>query len=130
MMQISKLVMYFTMNATFVNYLDQFTNMTESLKIPIIRYKTTLEQTLPISLNVSKFDPDLLRAPRNLKDLIHQYNSRNKIFDLNERHDTIIELTTNKNFFSNKLHSRCLSVHYCDNLSSGYNFCNISIVQT
>ena len=36
----SKLVMYFTMNAAFVNYLDQFTNMTESLKIPMIRNKT------------------------------------------------------------------------------------------
>ena len=64
----SKLVMYFTMNAAFVNYIDQFSNMTESLKIPIIRNKTTFEQTLLISLNVSKFDTDLLTAPRNLKD--------------------------------------------------------------
>ena len=35
----SKLVMYFTMNAAFVNYLDQFTNMTESFRYPIIRNK-------------------------------------------------------------------------------------------
>ena len=61
----SKLVMYFTMKAAFVSYLDQFTNMTESLRIPIIRNKTTFEQTLPISLNVSKFDIDLLTSPRN-----------------------------------------------------------------
>ena len=63
----SKLVMYFTVNTAFVNYLDQFTNMTESLKIPIIKNKTTFEQTLPISLNASKFDSDLLTAPRNLR---------------------------------------------------------------
>ena len=72
----SKFVMYFTMNAAFVNYLEQFTNMAESLKIPIITNKTTFEQILPISLSVSKFDSELLKAPRNLKDCIHQYNSR------------------------------------------------------
>ena len=59
----SKLVLYFTVNAAFVNYLDQFTNMTESLSIPMIRHKNTFEQTLPISLNVSKFNTDLLTAP-------------------------------------------------------------------
>ena len=52
----SKLVMYFMVNTAFVNYLDQFTNLTESLKFPIIKNKTTFEQSLPISLNVSKFD--------------------------------------------------------------------------
>ena len=93
-----KLVMYFTVNAAFVNYLDLFTNITESLKIPIIRNKTTFEQTLPISLNISKFDSELLTAPKNLQDFIHQYNSRKENFDLNERHDTTTrDLTTNKN---------------------------------
>ena len=66
------LVMYFTVNAAFANYLDQFTNMTASLRYPIIRNKTTFEQTLPIALNVSNFDSDLLKAPRNLKDFIQQ----------------------------------------------------------
>ena len=61
----SKLVMYFTMNAAFVNYLDQFTNITESLSFLLIRTKTTFEQTLPIAINVSKFDSDLLTALRN-----------------------------------------------------------------
>ena len=49
---------------------------------------------------MSKFDSDLLTAPRNLKDFIHQYNHKKEIFDLNKRHDTT-DLTTNKNFFSN-----------------------------
>ena len=74
--------------------------MKESLEIPIIKNKITFKQTLPISLNISKFDSDLLKAPRNLKDLIHQYNHKKEIFDLNERHDAT-DLTTNKHFFSN-----------------------------
>ena len=52
---------------------------------------------------MSKFDSDLLTAPRNLKDFIHQYNHTKAIFDLNERHDkyVVTDLPTNKNFFSN-----------------------------
>ena len=49
---------------------------------------------------MSKFDSDLLTAPRNLKDFIHQYNCKKEIFNLNKRHNTT-DLTTNKNFFSN-----------------------------
>ena len=92
--------MYFTMNAAFVNYQDQFTNVMESLRIPMIRNKTTFKQTLPIPLNMSQFDSDLIRAPRNLKDFIHQYSSRKESFDSNERHDAT-DITINKNFFSN-----------------------------
>ena len=33
----SKLIMYFTINTTFDNYLDYFPNLTESLQFPIIR---------------------------------------------------------------------------------------------
>ena len=96
----SKLVMYFTVNTAFVNYLDQFPNLREFLEFPIIKKQTTFKQPLPISLNVSKFDSDLLTAPRNLKDFIYQYNYKKEIFDLNKRHDST-DLTTNKNFFSN-----------------------------
>ena len=63
----SKLVMYFMVDTAFVNYLDQFTNLTESHEFLIIKKKITFKQTLPISLNMSKFDSDLLTAPRNLK---------------------------------------------------------------
>ena len=83
--------------------------MAESLKIPIIRNKTTFQQTLPISLNVSKFDADLLTATKNLKDFIHQYKCKKEIFYLNERHDTT-DLTTNKNFFSNNY---IIDVFFC-----------------
>ena len=53
----SKLTMYFTVNTAVVNYLDKCPNLTESLEFPINRNKTTFEQTLPMSLNISKFDP-------------------------------------------------------------------------
>ena len=51
----SKLTMYFTVNTVFVNYLDKFPNLTESLEFPIVKNKTTFKQTLPISLNISKY---------------------------------------------------------------------------
>ena len=54
--------MYFTVNTAFINYLDQFFYLTESLKFLIIKNKTTFEEILPISLNISKFNPTLLTA--------------------------------------------------------------------
>ena len=101
-------------NTAFVNYLDQFTNLTESLELPILKNKSTFEQTLPISLNMSKFDSELLTLPSDLKDFIHQYKSKKEIFDLDERHDTT-DLTTNKKFFS-KNYVVDVFLFYCSNL--------------
>ena len=95
----SKLVMYFTVNTAFINYLDQFPNLTESFGFLIIKNKTTLEHILPVSLNISKFDSTLLNASSNLKEFIHQYTNDKEIFNLQERHDSM-ELNTNKSFFS------------------------------
>ena len=64
----SKLVMYFTVNTAFVNYLDQFSNLIETIAILIIKNKTTFKQTLPVSSNVSKSDFNLQTASSNLKD--------------------------------------------------------------
>ena len=90
--------MYFTANTAFINYLYIFPNLTESLEFPVIKSKTTFEQVLPISLNISKFDPTLLTASSDLKEFIHQYTNDKEIFDLQERHDST-ELNTNKDFF-------------------------------
>ena len=95
----SKLIMYFTVNTAFVNYLDQFPNLTESLEFPIIKNKTTFEQVLPISLNFSKFDPTFLTASSNVKEFIYRYINNKEMFYLQERHDSM-ELNTNKHFFS------------------------------
>ena len=75
--------------------------MTESLEFLFIRNKTTFEQILPISLNVSKFDPTLLTVSNNLKEFIYRYTNNKEIFDLQERHDSMeLKLNTDKNFFS------------------------------
>ena len=56
---------------SFINYLDQFLNLTEYLEFPIIRNKTTFEKILPIPLNISKFDSTLLIVSSDLKEFIH-----------------------------------------------------------
>ena len=118
----SKLTMYFTVNKAFVNYLDKCPNLTESLEFLIIRNKTTFEQTLPISLNISKFDSTLLMASSDLKEFINSCTNHKEIFDLQERHDNMdIKLNIYKNFFL-ILTSWNILVHYCNN------FCLLSKV--
>ena len=73
--------------------------MTETLEFLVIKERTTIEQTLPISLNISKFDPTLLTASSDLKEFINSYTNHKESFDLQERHDNA-QLNINKNFFS------------------------------
>ena len=94
----SKLVMYFTMITAFANYLD---NLTESFKLPLLLNRTTHEQTSPISLKSFEFDSDLLKAPKTLKDFVHQFQHKKEIFDLKERHNNNDLDLANKNFFFN-----------------------------
>ena len=83
-------------NTAFINYLDQIDNLTETINVPVLENKTTFRQTLPITLNTSKFDSKLLTVPKILKGFIYQYTCKKEIFYLNERHDNM-----DKNFFSN-----------------------------
>ena len=69
--KISKLTMYFTINTAFTNYLEMFPNLTDSLQTPLIRNRTTFKQTLPIALNISKFDKSLLHTSMDLKDFMN-----------------------------------------------------------
>ena len=63
----------------------------------------TFEQTIPISLNISKFVPTLLTASSNLREFINSYTNNKEIYDFQERHDSMeIKLNTNKNFISGK----------------------------
>ena len=61
--------------------------------------KDNVWANLPISLNISKFDPTLLTASGNLKEFINSYTNHKEFFYMQERHDNM-ELNTNKNFFS------------------------------
>ena len=94
----SKLVMYFTVNTAFVNYLD---NMTESLKLPISLNRTTHKQILPISLQSFEFESDLLQAPKMLKDFVCQFWYKKEIFDLEKRYNNNDLDLASKNFFFN-----------------------------
>ena len=86
----SKLTMYFTVITAFENYLDIFPNLTELLEFLVIKNRTTYEQTLPITLNISRFDKTSLMAPTNLKYFMKSYTKHKKFFDLQERHENTI----------------------------------------
>ena len=51
----SNIVMHFTVNTAFVNYIDQF-YLTETLTFPILTNKTTSEHTLLIFFNDTRFE--------------------------------------------------------------------------
>ena len=70
--------MYFTVNNTFTNYLNEF-NLTEDVEIPIFTNKYTSEITLPVFLNRTKFDKSLLSAPLTLEEYIAQYKQDKEI---------------------------------------------------
>ena len=97
----SNLVMYFTINMAFANYLDMLPNLTNPFQL--IKDRTTYEQPLPLNLSIPYFDSSLQYAPTNLKSFMHDYANNKKIFDLKERHVSTVELLnkSNKNFFSN-----------------------------
>ena len=74
----NNLVIYFTINMDFTNYLTMLPNLT----IPsLIRDRTTYEQPLPINLTFPVFDSSLQSAPTNLKSFMHNYAKHNEIFD-------------------------------------------------
>ena len=79
-----KLIMYFTINNAFTNYLNKF-NLTDDVEVPIFTSISTLEITLPVFLNKTKFDESLLSVPLTLKEYIAQYKQDKDIFDLKER---------------------------------------------
>ena len=80
----SKLVMYFTVNMAFKNYLDMFPILTDSF--PLIKDRMTYEQPLPVNLSIPDFDRSLLHVPTNLKNFVQDYAKNIEIFDLEERH--------------------------------------------
>ena len=67
----SKLIMYFTINLPFSNYLELMPNMTEHQTLN--RDKTLKEQPLPVYLNVSCYYISLSDRPTKLKEFIHKY---------------------------------------------------------
>ena len=94
----SSLVMYFTINMAFANYLDMLPNLTNPFQL--IKIRTKYEQPLPINLSIPDFDSSLQHVPTNLKNFMHNYANNKEIFDLKERHVSTVN-NFNKNFVSN-----------------------------
>ena len=94
------MVMYFTINMAFTNYLNLLPNLTNPSQL--IKDRTTYEQPLPINLSIPDFDNSLQHVPTNLKNFMHNYANNKEIFDLKERHASTVESLNNpnKNFFS------------------------------
>ena len=99
--KISNLVMYFTINLAFTNYLDMLPNLTDLL--PVIKDRTKYEQPLLLNLSIPEFDSSLNYAPTSLKNFMHIYANNKEILDLKQRHVSTVETLNNskKNFFSN-----------------------------
>ena len=97
----SNVVMYFTINMAFTNYLNMLPNLTNLLSL--IKDRTTHEQPLPINLSIPTFDSSLKHAPMNLKSFMHDYAKNKEIFYLKQSHVSTVESLNNssKNFFSN-----------------------------
>ena len=74
----SKLVMYFTINMAFANYLDMLPNLTNPFQL--IKDRTTYEQPLPINISITDFESSLQHAPTNLKNFVHDYANSKEIF--------------------------------------------------
>ena len=62
----SKVIMYFTINNAFTNYLNKF-NLTEGLEVPVFTNKSTLKIALSVFLDKTTFNESLLSAPLTLK---------------------------------------------------------------
>ena len=76
----SNLVMYFTINMAFTNYLDLLPNLiSPSL---LIKERTVYEQPVPLNLSITDFDSSLKHAPTSLKSFMHDYIKHKEIFDL------------------------------------------------
>ena len=76
------LEMHFTINLAFVNYFD---DMIEELGIPVSWNWTTQEQILPLSLETFEINPNLLNAPKTLRDLAVQYQNKRNILNKKEQ---------------------------------------------
>ena len=62
------------MNLAPIHYFDHWTN---SLETPVFLNWTTYEQFLSISL-----EPDSLKSPTHLRDIVHQIKDRKENFQL------------------------------------------------
>ena len=73
--------MHFTVNLALMNY---FYDVLEDLGKQISLNWTTQEQILPISLEMFEINPNLINAPKTLRDLAIGYKNKKNTFDKEE----------------------------------------------
>ena len=78
------LEMYFVANTAFLNYFDE---LISTLDIPFFHKIMRQEHILPISLESSDFDEELLSAPKTLRELVETYKQKKISFD--KQHETL-----------------------------------------
>ena len=126
--KITKLVMYFTINLAFTNYLDMLPNMTDSLSI--IKDRVRYEQPLSLNLSILHFDNSLRHRPTKLKDFMTNYvNNDNDIFDLKQRHAIESHTFSSKKFFFQS-HCKYFHVYILYNFNNNNNVSCLLILQT
>ena len=76
------LEMHFTVNLAFMNY---FYDILEDVGKQISLNWTTQEQILPISLKTFEISPNLINAPKTLRELAVRYRNKKNTFDKEER---------------------------------------------
>ena len=69
--KVTKLIMYFTINLAFTNYLDMIPNLTDSL--PIIKDRMRYEQPLPLNLSIPDFYNSIRHRPTKLSLHVQLY---------------------------------------------------------
>ena len=78
----SAMTMYYTVNATFMHYLDSFKEELEVPSLDVNQNWTIQEEVLPISLQSTHFDSKLLKAPETLKGLVQQYKQKGQTLNI------------------------------------------------
>ena len=80
----SDMTIYYTVNAAFMHYIDNFKEQLEISSLDVNQNWTTQEQILPISLHSTPFDNKLLKAPETLKGLVQQYRQKGQPLNIHE----------------------------------------------
>ena len=76
------LEMHFTVNLAFLNYFD---DILENLEKQILLNWTTQEQILPISLETFVINPNLINAPKTLRELVVRYKNKKNLLNKKEQ---------------------------------------------
>ena len=68
--------------------MHHFDSLTDNLDTHISQNWTTQEQVFPISLQMFEFDSNMLKAPKTLKDLVHQYKQKGQVLNKRENNNS------------------------------------------